>query len=199
MKRVVLAVAAVGLVLLIGAWASAAPEEKVKPGEQVALSLVNIHDETVPIPRPGARYIHLQFHRYAGCPICNLTLQPYLKRDAELKAAGIQEVVVFHSPKEHLLPYQGRFPFDVVADPERKLYARFGVGTSVFALLDVRSWPAIVQGHSLPDGPHSDPEDTALGRPADFLLTSDGRVVASHYGRHAADTWTVDQVKALAR
>ena len=38
-----------------------------------------------------------------------------------------------------------------------------------------------------------------LGLPAEFLLGADGVVRAAHYGRHAADHWSVDQVRALAR
>jgi peroxiredoxin len=116
-----------------------------------------------------------------------------------LKAAGIEEVVVFHSPKVSLLPYQGSFPFAVIADPDKKLYAQYGVDTSLFALLDVRAWPAIVRGASLSDKPKGDPEGGSLGRPADFLIAPDGRIVASHYGRHAYDQWSVDDLLRLAR
>jgi hypothetical protein len=34
---------------------------------------------------------------------------------------NIQEVVVYHSPQASLLPYQGNFPFAVIADPEKNL------------------------------------------------------------------------------
>ena len=38
-----------------------------------------------------------------------------------------------------------------------------------------------------------------LGLPADFLIDTGGRVLASKRGRHANDQWTVDQVLAYAR
>jgi hypothetical protein len=38
-----------------------------------------------------------------------------------------------------------------------------------------------------------------LGLPADFLVSSGGQLVASHYGTHASDQWSVDEVLALAR
>lgn len=108
-------------------------------------------------------------------------------------------MVIFHSPKESLLPYQGKFPFDVIRDPEKKLYAQFGVGTCVFAILDVRAWPAIVRGNSAKDKPTGEPEGGALGLPADFRINAEGKIVASHYGRHSYDQWSVDELLALAK
>jgi hypothetical protein len=35
--------------------------------------------------------------------------------------------------------------------------------------------------------------------PADFLIDTDGRVLACKRGRHANDRWTVDEVLANAR
>ena len=37
------------------------------------------------------------------------------------------------------------------------------------------------------------------GLPADFLISSDGRVVGAHYGRHANDQWSVPDLLELAR
>jgi hypothetical protein len=38
-----------------------------------------------------------------------------------------------------------------------------------------------------------------LGLPADFLIDPDGSVVAVHYGRHADDQWSVDQLLDIHR
>lgn len=187
-------------VILVVAWVFAEPVEKYKAGDAFPpMKLVNIHGVEVTIPNSKSKWIHLQFRRFAGCPICNLHLQSFLKRNSEIEAAGIREVVVFHSPRESLLPYQGKFPFDVIGDPDKKLYAQFGVGTSIFSLLDVRAWPAIVRGNSAKDKPTVDPEGGVLGLPADFLVNSEGTIVASHYGRHSYDQWSVDELLALAK
>lgn len=176
------------------------PNEKVNPGDTVPpMSLTNIHGATVTIPNKNSKWVHLQFRRFAGCPICNLHMQSVLKRHPEIKAAGIQEVVIFHSPKESLLPYQGKFPFDVVGDPDKVLYKQFGVEASIFAILDVRAWPAMFKGYNAKDKPTGEPEGGPLGLPADFLINSDGKVVARHYGKHAFDQWSVDQLLAVAK
>jgi peroxiredoxin len=122
-----------------------------------------------------------------------------LQRYPDIQAAGIQEVVVFHSPNESLVPFQGKFPFDVIGDPEKVLYKQFGVGESVFAILDVRVWPAIYKGIMEKDKPTGEPEGGSLGLPADFLIDPTGKIVASHYGVHAYDQWTVDELLALAK
>lgn len=35
-----------------------------------------------------------------------------------------------------------------------------------------------------------------LGLPADFLINSNGRVIAAKYGKHAYDHWSVDELLA---
>ena len=122
-----------------------------------------------------------------------------MKRIGEIQAKGIHEVVVFHSPNESLLPYQGHFPFDVIGDPGKILYHQFGVETSIYSILDFRAWPAMIEGSQIADRPKGEPEGGALGLPADFLIESDGKIVATHYGRYASDQWSVDELLALAK
>jgi len=59
-------------------------------------SLLNIHGERISLP-PARGLIHLQFRRFAGCPVCDLHLRSIVRRQRELSAAGVREVVVFHS------------------------------------------------------------------------------------------------------
>lgn len=185
------------LFLLISSASFAA---QLKPGDTFpAMTIKNIHGADVIIPDPKKKWVHLQFRRFAGCPICNLHMHALMKRMPEIEKAGIREVVVFHSSVTALLPYQGKFPFDVIGDPEKKLYQQFGVETSVLAILHPMAWPAMVRGITARDKPEGNPDGGALGLPAEFLISSDGKVVASHYGRHAADQWSVDDLLSLAK
>ena len=200
MKNKILTGSGILLLVIAVAWIAATPVVKYKAGDVVPpMTLTNIHDVDVAIPAAEPKLIHLQFRRFAGCPICNLHLQSFVKRNSEIEAAGVHEVVVFHSPRESLLHYQGKFPFDVIGDPDKILYKQFGVGSSIFALLDVRAWPAIVRGNSAEDKPSVDPGGGVLGLPADFLINAEGNIVASHYGRHAYDQWSVDDLLTLAK
>jgi hypothetical protein len=49
-------------------------------------------------------------------------------------------VILFPSPKESLLPFQGSFRFDVVGDSEKTHYKQFGVESFPKALLNPRTW-----------------------------------------------------------
>jgi len=176
--------------------------DKIEPHELKGLS-----GESVPVPDPE-HLVHLELRRFAGCPVCNLHLRSVVVRNDELKAAGIREVVVFHSSAEDLHKYQADLPFDVIPDPDRKLYAEFGVESNPKAILSPAAWPAIFKGlgRSLAatfkgkeHAPPMKPAGGSTGLPGDFLIASDGRVIASKYGEHAYDQWSVDEVLTLAK
>lgn len=170
----------------------------VKPRE-----LAVVAGGTVRVPA-GDRLTHLQFRRFAGCPVCNLHLRSIVRRHDEIEAAGVREVVFFHSPEAQLRAYAPELPFVLVADPEKRFYREFGVQSGRRALLAPRAWPAIVRGivtglahrDSLPAMRQ---DHGRLGLPADFLLAGDGRVLALKYGTHAYDQWSVDDLLDLAR
>ncbi|MDN3357681.1 peroxiredoxin-like family protein [Actinomadura sp. DC4] len=177
--------------------------DQVRPGTVIpARELSTVPGGTVPVPDPG-RLTHLQLRRFAGCPVCNLHLRSVVRRHEEIEAAGVREVVVFHSPAEELAEYTDGLPFAVVADPGKRLYAEFGVESSARALLDPRAWIPIVRGswrvvRGRVRGPALHQERGRLGLPADLLIAGDGRVVAAKYGTHAYDQWSVDELLAQA-
>jgi hypothetical protein len=124
-----------------------------------ARELTTIREQLVAIPDPE-QLVHLQFRRYAACPVCNLHVRSVAGRHGEIISAGIREVAVFHSSVEALLPYQGDLPFAVIPDPARRLYLAFGVERSRLALLDPSAWWAELRG-SLRPGTRSPPRARA--------------------------------------
>jgi peroxiredoxin len=171
-----------------------------------ARELTGVSGDAVPIPDPD-RLVHLQLRRFAGCPICNVHLQSIVRRHDEIANAGVREVVVFHSTDQELRHYVGDLPFAVVGDPTKALYDEFGVGWSPRSVLDPRALAPVlvpiarqqigrIRAHQQVNNPH--PTGGHLGLPADFLIGSDGRVLACKRGRHANDQWTVDEVLAHA-
>ena len=162
--------------------------------------LVSIHGKPVRIPDPD-RLVHLQFRRYAGCPVCNLHIRSVAARHDEILAAGVREVAVFHSEPETMLSFQGALPFAAVADPGKKLYAEFGVGTMPYTTaLRPRSWRAAARG--LASAPSlrgiGSKGQSYLGLPADFLIGPDGTILAVKYGKYTDDHWAVDELLTLA-
>lgn len=182
------------------------PPAHLAPGDAVApRRLATIDGGDVPVPDPSG-VVHLQFRRFAGCPVCNLHLRSMARYLARIEAAGVREVVVFHSSLDALRPHAADLPFAVVADPGKALYREFGVESSPRALLDPRAWWTILRSvaHSVAGVirrrhpvPPIVPEGGRLGLPADILVAPDGRVLAAHYGRHAGDHWEVDELLAL--
>jgi peroxiredoxin len=164
------------------------------------LKVETLRGERLEVPSPETRWVHLQFRRFAGCPICNLHLRGVARRIGELEAAGVREVAVLHSTAEAMRPYQGDLPFAVVADPDKQHYRAFGVETSLLGTLDPRNLKAVFIGMASSHPKHLTEGDEGghLGMPADFLLDAGGRVVACKYGAFADDQWSVDEVLALA-
>lgn len=155
---------------------------------------------------PGSKLIHLQFRRFAGCPVCNLRVRRFALGHAELSAAGVQTVSFFYSSREAMLEYQHELPHPVVADPERRFFDAFGVERSRWAAADPRAWATATFG--LLSGPSNPFEGGAQdGLPADFLMArSEARgeepqcqIVAVHYGSSIDDQWSVDDVLRLAQ
>jgi hypothetical protein len=121
-------------------------------------------------------------------------------------AAGVREVVLFHSTAEELRRHAAdQLPFAVIADPEKRLYREFGVEAAPRALLNPRALLSIIRaiavsvwsiarGKAKPPALHQ--AAGRFGLPADFLIASDGRVLACHYGEHAYDQWSVDELLA---
>ncbi|MEU9386028.1 peroxiredoxin-like family protein [Streptomyces sp. NPDC048279] len=183
------------------------PRSPMGPGSTVprrGLSTVSGDPVTVPDP---TRPVHLQFRRFAGCPVCNMHLRSVVRRHHEIEAAGIREVVVFHSPAEELRHHTGDLPFAVVADPDKRLYREFGVEQSPRSLLAPRAWwpivRAVVSGawHVVRGREHlpaNSPHGGRLGLPADFLVAPDGQILAAKHGEHAYDQWSVDELLELA-
>jgi len=170
------------------------------------LHFTSIGSIQIKVPDPS-QMIHLQFRRFAGCPVCDLHLHSVARRRSELSAASIREVVVFHSSAEALLPYYEGLPFDVVADPDKKLYRQFGVESGLRALMSPLVWGPIIRGvvgslgrtlsGRAPLAPFN-PSGGRLGLPADFLIAPSGMIIACKYGSHAYDQWSVDEVLELA-
>lgn len=146
---------------------------------------------------PGGQLTHLQFRRFAGCPVCNLHLRSFAQGVDRLKAANVETVAFFSSERAAMLPYQSDLPFAVVPDPERRWYSEFGVENAGLAMMHPSAmWAAFkgmasVRSNPLQKGEHD-------GLPADFLLDGGGAIIALHYGSHANDQWSVDEVIAAA-
>jgi len=170
---------------------------KFKPGDTVpATTLVSVTGESIKFPDPN-RVVHLQLRRFVDCPICNTHIAEMRGRAREIEAAGIKEVIVFHSSAKSIRSYQKDVPFVLVGDPKKALYKEFGVEASL-GFLSRKALGAAMRGVAhghfglrLAGGP--------MGLPGDFLIAPSGQIKAAKYGTHAYDQWSVDELIALAK
>lgn len=169
---------------------------KFKPGDFVpARTLESVTGGPIKVPDPN-RLVHLQFRRFVDCPICNTHLAQLRGHADEIEAAGVKEVIVFHSSARSIRSYQKDLPFELVGDPRKALYREFGVEASLRFLSPTSLRAAtrgVAHGHfglRLAGGP--------MGLPADFLIAPSGQIKAAKYGTHAYDQWSADEVIALA-
>ncbi len=170
---------------------------RFKPGDIVpARTLESVTGGPVNVPDSN-RLVHLQLRRFVDCPICNTHIAEVRRRARHIEAAGIKEVIVFHSSAKSIRSYQKDLPFVLVGDPKKALYKEFGIKASV-RFLSLKSLGAALRGVAhghyglrLGGGP--------MGLPGDFLITPSGRIKAAKYGTHAYDQWSVDELIALAK
>jgi peroxiredoxin len=170
---------------------------KFKPGDVLPTTEMKaVTGQAIRLPNPK-RLIHLQFRRFVDCPICNTHIAEFRKRAREIKAAGIEEVIVFHSSPASIRSYQKDIPFLMVGDPKKVFYKEFGVESS-FGFMSLKALGAGMRGMAhghfglrLSGGP--------LGLPADFLISPSGRMNAVKYGTDAYDQWSVDELLTLTK
>src|SRR5438309_8769232 len=170
---------------------------KFKPGDIVpATTLESVTGESIKLPDPN-RLVHLQLRRFVDCPICNTHIAEFRRRARETEAAGIKEVIVFHSSPKSIRSYQKDVPFLMVGDPKKAFYKDFGVETSL-GFMSLKALGAGMRGMAhghfglrLSGGP--------MGLPGDFLIAPSGQIKAAKYGTHAYDQWSVDELVALAK
>ncbi len=162
-----------------------------------SFSLQTITDATITIPDPR-RLTHLQFRRFAGCPICNIHLRAFYQRADEIRAANVHEVVVFHSSKEEMLRFHTETSLSLIGDADKKLYRKFSVGTSLRSVLDPAIWLTAIRGLIYKGVRFPKEKQNPLGLPADFLIDQHGKILACKYGVNATDKWSVDEVLGYA-
>lgn len=170
---------------------------KLSVGSQVSFKVQSISGKEVFAPSKDSPFTHIQFRRFAGCPICNLHLRSFGRRYEEIKAAGIQELVFFHSSANQLQDHE--LPFELIADPEKKWYKEFKVESSWKSVMSFSAATGYMSGVAGGLGLGMALKDDHLGLPADILLDKTGKVIAVKYGANANDQWNVDELLAFVK
>jgi peroxiredoxin len=188
----------IGVAMMLARLSSLRANKRLRAGDLAPpIRATSVYGSEVSVPDRWPGLTHVQFLRFPGCPVCNLHLQEFIQRHAELHAAGIRELVLFHSDANFIDDYYGELPLLMIPDPRRQIYSRYRIEKSPWAILSPGAWPGLVKGYRLRKAGKID--STTFGLPADFLIDSTGRIVDCAYGAHSGDQWSVDDVLLLSR
>src|SRR5262249_43654594 len=128
------------------------------------------------------RTVLLKFYRFATCPVCNLHLHRFIDEYRLVDALGLTTMVLFHSPaaKVEAGPHASA-PFDIVPDPEKRIFRAFGVETGLAGMVSpaVMRYYARAMAAGLPSGMLTS-DGGITGNPADFIFYAEGRSSCSH-------------------
>lgn len=165
---------------------------KLKPGDKAPFfETADVYGMNQTSTGDGSSTVHLTFYRHAGCPPCNLRVHELMQAKTELDRLSVKEIGIFESTAEHIrkdMAHSGDVPFPILADRERRLYAKYAVEPSLsgfigsFLLRPAYSMKAIFRYGYIPKFA----EATTM-MPAEFLIAPDGRIKLAHYGTHLGD------------
>ena len=107
--------------------------QKLNPGDFAPqFEVLDVFGKKVQISNDNDSKIFIAFMRYVGCPVCNFRTHELIESYQKLKALGYKLLVVYESEPETIKKYlqESPVPFQVIADPKRKLYKKYKVQPS---------------------------------------------------------------------
>jgi len=143
----------------------------------------------------GDKHVVLVFRRYAGCPLCQLSMAELKNKYQEFKQRDAEIIVFVQSPKK-TLEQQGveGFPFAIIPDPEEKYYELYGVGSgNIFDVInpDVirKGIRATLKGHV-----QGKMEGNAWQLPGDFIVSKEGLLMLARVGENVGDGLSAEKL-----
>lgn len=133
----------------------------------------------------------LVFLRYWGCPLCQYDIHLLAQAHADICAGGGQLFVVLQSDPKALAEKLGSkeaLPFDIICDPEQKLYQQFAIepAASMMKMADLKMVGRILKATKL-GIKHGDYEGNEQQLPAAFVVDGERKVLYAHYAATVSD------------
>lgn len=137
----------------------------------------------------------LLFQRYFACPICQTVMYGLKDAWAALEQQGLDLKVIVQSPIESVKADAGQFPFEIICDPNAKMYDQYNVfeADDVAHFIDKKFVEA--SGGDLRDmamtlytgaeGQSSEGREYQV--PSLFVISAEGKVLYAHYGQSVTD------------
>lgn len=142
----------------------------------------------------------LIFLRYYGCTLCRYDMYLYAEYYKEVKKCGAQILVVLQSDSEKLAIQikPEDFPFEIICDPEQKLYKQLEipVAKSMLKMADAKTFGKMVSAKKS-GFRHGEYEGEELQLPAMFIMDQKRFLSYVQYGKSAGDVPDVKQLITL--
>ncbi len=142
----------------------------------------------------------LVFLRYYGCTLCQYDIHQFLVEHAKIAATGGQMLVVLQSDPAKIAGQQGpeALPFDIICDPEQKLYKEFDIrpAKSKLGMVNLKTIGKLSKAKAFTHGEY---EGDELQLPAVFVVTPDMKLTHVHYGTAAGDVPTPEELAELLK
>lgn len=144
----------------------------------------------------------LVFLRYYGCTLCQYDIHQFAAQHDKIAATGGQMLVVLQSDPAKLAGQmaQGDLPFDIICDPEQKLYQDFEIpaAPSMAKMADLKTIGKIAKA-TAGGFKHGDYEGEELQLPATFVMGPDLTLSYVHYAKAAGDVPTPEELAQLLK
>ncbi len=138
------------------------------------------------------------FSRYYSCAVCQTTLNMLKQNYRKIRFLGFDVKVVIQSTQESVA--DSDFPFDLICDPEAKLYDMYNVFEADSTVAMVAESPALIEAmggvKSLAAAMFSTEESEGRSRqlPAVFAVGKDMKIKLAHYGKTLDDMPSVKEM-----
>ena len=175
---------------------------KLNVGEKMPdFSSVTVFDaeEKALSKRVGDGKTAIVFLRYYGCTLCQYDIHLYSENYQDIVGSHGKLFVVLQSKPETIKKTvsENDLPFEIICDPEEKLYKEFEIkpAKSMLELGGVAVAAKVAKAKKL--FPHGEYEGEELQLPAAFVVGPDLKITYAKYGKNGADVPTPEELKEL--
>jgi len=146
----------------------------------------------------GKQNVLLVFSRYIGCSWCQMFIIDLHNHRKKIAETNTRVIILNLSEKEVLKQYKPApdFSFDLIPDPERKIYQLYGVKIDQKKITGNILWQSLRFLKYLGNYEYVDRglEGAHYQAPACFIIGKDGKIKKMHLGKDMADNPKVETI-----
>jgi len=132
----------------------------------------------------------LHFLRYYGCRLCQLDIREYAKLIDKIKEKNAQLYIVLQSKPSTMVKAENEIelPFDIICDPDQKLYKLYEIGSLLDrGLVDQEKMAEKRKQYEDMGLVHGEYEGNEDQLPALFIVNKDMEITYTQYSKNLVD------------